>query len=328
MIEAGPPADLVTSYASLLPIKVMCELLDIPVRDQASLIAWTGIFFDTGVASTQERTQAGMAFFVYVRDLVAARRERPGSGIVDELITACDSDGAMTPGELYQMISALLIGGQENTSAILARGLFTLLRQPDLYRLLARDPGRIPAAVEEMLRYEVASEGAFLRVATSDVELTAGTVTEGSAVQVSIPSANRDGGLFSDPAIFDPSRAVNQHLTFGAGAVLLPGRRAGQGRAGRCPGGDHGPPARAAAGDPPRRRALRPGHPSPRDPQPPSHLVATREPSPASPAAPASPGQPRPAQASPGQPRPAQAARSHFRDIWAAWLSRTSRPPG
>jgi cytochrome P450 len=223
VIKAGPPADLAASFAELLPIRVMCGLLDIPEQDQPNLIAWTGIFFDTGSASTKERTEAGIAFITYVRDLVVSRRVEPGSGIVDELIAACDIEGAMSPAELYQMISALFIGGQENTSAVLARGIFALLREPERYAALVADPSLVEPAVEEILRYEVMSEGAFLRVTTCEVELDGGTIPSGSAVQVSIPSANRDSAVFADPDTFDLRRRTNPHLTFGAGAHFCPG---------------------------------------------------------------------------------------------------------
>jgi cytochrome P450 len=223
IVAAGPPADLVAGYGQLLPIRVMCELLDIPADDQPKLIGWTGIFFDTGSASTKERTAAGIAFITYVRDLVESRRVMPGSGIVDELIASCYSDGALTPAELYQMIFALFVGGQENTAAILARGLFRLLAEPGRYAALVAEPDLIEPAVEEILRYEVASEGAFLRVTTSEVVLAGGTIREGCAVQASIPSANRDAAWFSDPGTFDLRRASNPHMTFGAGAHFCPG---------------------------------------------------------------------------------------------------------
>lgn len=223
VIAGGQPADLAADFAELLPISVMCELLDIPPQDKPNLIDWTGIFFDTGSASTKDRTQAGIAFITYVRNLVVSRRVTPGTGIVDELIAACDTEGAMTPAELYQMISALFIGGQENTSAVLARGILALLREPERYAELVADPSLVEPAVEEILRYEVMSEGAFLRVTTTDVELQGGSVPAGCAVQVSIPSANRDAKVFTDPDTFDPHRATNPHLTFGAGAHFCPG---------------------------------------------------------------------------------------------------------
>ncbi|HEY7146927.1 MAG TPA: cytochrome P450 [Streptosporangiaceae bacterium] len=220
---AGPPADLVASFARLLPIRVICELMDVPGPDQAALIGWTGIFFATSAVTADERADAGTAFVAYLHQLVASRRAAPGSGLVDELIRACDVAGTLSQDELYQMIAALFIGGQENTSAILARGILTLLRHRDQYAALAADPGLIPAAVEEILRYEVASEGAFLRVTTQDVELSAGVVPAGNAVQVSLPAANRDAGRFADPDRFDIRRTPNPHLTFGAGAHFCVG---------------------------------------------------------------------------------------------------------
>jgi cytochrome P450 len=223
VIEAGPPADLVAGFAKLLPIKVMCELLDVPTADQKALIGWTGIFFSTAAVSAGERDEASYYFFNYVKDLVADRREHPRDGMIDVLIRACDVDHTLTPAELYQMVLALFIGGQENTSAILARGIFSLLRHRESYAALCADPGLLESAVEEILRYEVASEGAFLRVATEDVDLASGPIPAGSAVQVSLPAANRSDEKFTDPETFDIKRARNPHLTFGAGPHFCPG---------------------------------------------------------------------------------------------------------
>jgi cytochrome P450 len=220
---AGPPADLVASFAKLLPIRVMCELIDVPAADQEKLIGWTGIFFSTAEVSADQRDEASYYFFTYVRDLVAARRADPRDGLLDVLIKACDVDEILTPAELHQMVLALFIGGQENTSAILARGIFTLLRDGGAYAALCADPDLLEPAVEEILRYEVASEGAFLRVTTEDVQLGSGPIPRGSAVQVSLPAANRASGRFTDPDAFDIRRARNPHLTFGAGAHFCPG---------------------------------------------------------------------------------------------------------
>jgi cytochrome P450 len=223
IIAAGPPADLVESFARLLPIRVMCELVDVPDADRAQLIAWTGVFFSTDAVAAERRDEASYYFFSYVRELVAARRAEPRDGLLDALIKACDVDEILTQAELLQMVLALFIGGQENTSAILARGIFTLLRDGDAYAALCAEPDLLEPAVEEILRYEVASEGAFLRVTTEDVELGSGVIPRGTAVQVSLPSANRASDRFTDPGAFDISRARNPHLTFGAGAHFCPG---------------------------------------------------------------------------------------------------------
>lgn len=219
---AGPPGDLVAGLAKLLPIRVMCELMEVPAQDQAQIVDWTGIFFSTDPVMAAKRDEASYYFFNYVKDLVAARRAAPRDGLLDALVRACDVDQTLSQPELHQMVLALFIGGQENTAAILARGVFTLLRGGS-WAALCADPGLLGQAVEEILRYEVASEGAFLRVTTEEVELASGPIPRGAAVQVSLPAANRQPGRFADPGTFDIHRARNPHLTFGVGAHFCPG---------------------------------------------------------------------------------------------------------
>ena len=219
----GPPADLVAGFASLLPIRVMCDLMDVSPDDQKRLISWTGIFFSTSTASRADRAEANGQFLAYVLELIAVHRASPGTGLVDELIRSRDADGALTEAELIQMIVAMFIGGQENTSATLARGIFALLRHREAYEALCAEPGLIPAAAEEILRYELPTEGAFLRVTTEDVELPSGTIPRGRAVQASLAGANRDPAHFDDPERFDIRRDPNPHLAFGAGAHFCVG---------------------------------------------------------------------------------------------------------
>ena len=121
------------------------------------------------------------------------------------------------------MIVAMFIGGQENTSATLARGIFALLRHREAYEALCAEPGLIPAAAEEILRYELPTEGAFLRVTIEDVELPSGTIPRGRAVQASLAGANRDPAHFDDPERFDIRRDPNPHLAFGAGVHFCVG---------------------------------------------------------------------------------------------------------
>jgi cytochrome P450 len=220
---SGPPADLAADFASLLPIRVMCELLDVPPDAQKRLISWTGIFFSTSTASRADRAEANAQFISYVHELIAEHRARPGTGLADELIRAADVEHTLTEAELLQMIAAMFIGGQENTSATLARGVFALLREREAYDALCADPGLIPGAVEEILRYELPTEGAFLRVTTADVELGPGAIPRGRAVQASLAGANRDPAHFADPERFDIRRDPNPHLAFGAGAHFCVG---------------------------------------------------------------------------------------------------------
>jgi cytochrome P450 len=220
---AGSPGDLVEGFAGILPIQVMCELMGVPARDLRLFHDWTAVFFNVDAASTAERLRANGEFLAYIKNLIAERRREPGEHIIDLLIAARDRDGRLSEPELVQLICALLIGGQENTASLLARGVLALLRHPDQLAALRQDPDLLDRAVEEVLRFEVPSEGAFLRVTVEDVELPSGTIAAGRAVQVSLPSANRDPSRFQDPEAFDIHRDPNPHLTFGVGAHFCPG---------------------------------------------------------------------------------------------------------
>jgi cytochrome P450 len=220
---AGRPGDLVTGFAGVLPIRVMCSLMGVPEQDHQLFHDWTAVFFNVDAGSTEERLTANREFLAYIKAFIADRRRTPGQDIVDLLITARDVDDQLSEAELVQMVCALLIGGQENTASTLARGVFTLLRHQDQFEALRADESLLDHAVEEILRYEVPSEGAFLRVTTEDVTLASGTIAAGRAVQVSVPSANRDPSRFENPETFDIHRRPNPHLTFGIGAHFCPG---------------------------------------------------------------------------------------------------------
>ncbi|MCX4744830.1 cytochrome P450 [Kitasatospora sp. NBC_01287] len=220
---AGPPSDLVADFAGVLPISVMCALVGVPATDWQLFHDWTAVFFAVDPAALEERLRANREFLAYIRAFLEQRRKEPGEDLVDLLVAARDTDGKLSEGELVQLVSALLIGGQENTASSLARGVLALLRFPDQWAALCAEPGLTGPAVEEVLRFEVPSEGAFLRVTTEEVALSAGAVAAGRAVQVSVPAANRDPGVFPDPERFDIHRTANPHLTFGLGAHFCPG---------------------------------------------------------------------------------------------------------
>jgi cytochrome P450 family 142 subfamily A polypeptide 1 len=111
----------------------------------------------------------------------------------------------------------ILVGGNETTRHVLTGGCEALLRHPDQRRWLAEDPARIPAAVEEMLRWVTPIQN-MNRTATADVVLRGRTIRAGDKVLLLYPSANRDERVFAEPFRFDVRRDPNPHLAFGIGA--------------------------------------------------------------------------------------------------------------
>ncbi|MET8852276.1 cytochrome P450 [Amycolatopsis sp. NPDC004625] len=93
-----------------------------------------------------------------------------------------------------------------------------LARDPDQLAALRADPARLPAAIEEMVRYDGAIELAISRFTTD--EITVGDVTipgGGEVVLLAIAAADRDPARFPAPDRFDTTRATSAHLGFGHG---------------------------------------------------------------------------------------------------------------
>lgn len=215
LIADGPPQDLVKALTSPLAMHAICEIIGVQETGRQIFANWKQGFFST--ASAQERLRSGGLFLRRISDLVQACRANPGDGLIDRLVAIQDNAGGLTEPELRHMISTLFIAGYENTSATIARGVFALMRNPPQYKAICADLSIADLAVEEILRYEIASESALLRVASADVTLPSGQVPAGTAVLPCIPAANRDPSYFARPDRFDIHRTQNPHLSFGAG---------------------------------------------------------------------------------------------------------------
>ncbi len=117
------------------------------------------------------------------------------------------------------MFFLLLVGaGSETTRNALSLGLLTLLDHPDQLHDLRQDPGLLPVATEELLRWS-SPVTCFARRATRDTEVRGVPIAEGDRVTLWYPSANRDEEVFDDPFRFDIRRRPNPHVAFGGGGV-------------------------------------------------------------------------------------------------------------
>jgi cytochrome P450 family 142 subfamily A polypeptide 1 len=175
----------------------------------------------TGAMTVETMERASVAFDEYIayqRRVVADRRGRsPQSDLVSILVHA-EIDGERLDDEEVIMESLLiLIGGDETTRHVLSGGMYQLLRHPDQREALARDPAKIPTAVEEMLRW-VSPIQNMARTASRDVTLRGQRIREGQKVILLYPSANRDAAVFPGPFRFDVTRTPNEHVAFGIGA--------------------------------------------------------------------------------------------------------------
>jgi cytochrome P450 RapN len=218
MIAGGQPADLAEALSWPLPITVICELLGVPVDDRDRFRAWTDqIMAMSGEDAEAVQTARGL-LNSYLAELIARRRENPTDDLLGELVVARDEGDRLSEDELVTFGVTLLVAGHETTANQTGNFVYTLLSRRDLWDLLVADPGLVPTAVEELLRFTPLGAAAnFPRIATEDIEIGGRTVRKGDAVVVQVSSANRDAAVFERPLEIDLHRADNPHVAFGHG---------------------------------------------------------------------------------------------------------------
>ncbi|NBE97271.1 cytochrome P450 [Nonomuraea sp. KC401] len=221
-------ADLIEEFAYPLPITVISELIGVPEEDRSDFRSWTTAMLLSPLDEDQRaRRNAGVeAINGYLAALVGRKRreldhrrpEEEQPDLLSALVSAAGAEeGGLSEDELVGMLQLLLVAGHETTANLIGNGMVALLRHPDQLRLLRDDPGLLPSAIEEMLRYDGPVEQGTLRVAVEDVEVGGVIIPAGGQVAVALAAADRDPGQFADPDRFDIRRQDNAHVAFGHG---------------------------------------------------------------------------------------------------------------
>lgn len=136
----------------------------------------------------------------------------------------------MTDDELVSMVSLLLFGGYETSAQLIGNAVLTVLQHPEQFAALRADPALLPAAVDEVLRFEGPVNPGLNRYALEDVEIGGVTIPKGSYVILGVAGANRDPGHWADPDRFDIARDTGtaRQLGFGYGLHYCIGARLAQ----------------------------------------------------------------------------------------------------
>ncbi|OZV75554.1 cytochrome P450 [Micromonospora echinospora] len=219
MLAAGAPADLVAHLATPLPIRVICDLLGVPFADQDRFHTWSEAIVSTTALSPERAREYVDNLLGYMAGLVEQRRTTPTDDLIGAMVRMRDSDGdRLSEDELVRLAAGLLAAGHETTVNQIPNLVYVLLTNPEQWARLCAEPGLVPSAVEELMRFvPLGATAAFPRYATEDVEVGGVLVRAGEPVVVSIHSANRDEQVFTDADQIDLARPVNPHVAFGHG---------------------------------------------------------------------------------------------------------------
>ncbi len=223
LAKAGARRDVefVEDVAGDLPMQVIGELLGVPDGERARLRAWAAQLTgsqdaDLNPGGAEAAPAASIEMALYAIGLAQSRRGGAGTDLTTLAVNAQVDGHSMNDAEFGGFFVQLATAGNDTTRNLLSHGLRLLLEHPDQLESLRRDESLIPAAVEEMLRYESPLHY-FRRTATRDTELRGQKIRAGERVVLYYGAANRDPDVFPEPERFDVRRSPNPHLSFGFG---------------------------------------------------------------------------------------------------------------
>jgi cytochrome P450 len=216
--------DVIEDLAYPLPVTVISELLGVPAGEADQIKAWSrdvaraldAIALPVGPEVLERGRRATGAMVDYFGRLADERRRQPGEDLLSGLVRAEEAGDRLTERELLATCVLLYVAGHETTVNLVGNGLLALLRHPSEWQRLREDPGRLPGAIEELLRYDgpVQRTG---RMAAEDVRIGGVEIPAGTLVVALLGAANRDPAQFREPDWLDVTREEPRHLAFGAG---------------------------------------------------------------------------------------------------------------
>ena len=223
-VAARGHMDLIAEFAFRLPVVVICEMLGIPRGDRAAFFQRErngGRLLDPVPLTRAEidaENAAHQLTSAYFQQLFERRRREPADDLITQLVQAEENGQQLSNEELTANIILLFGAGHETTVNLIGNGLLALHRHPAQLALLKAQPGLLPGAVEEFLRYD-SSVQMTSRVALEDIpDLGGRPVPRGETVMCLLGSANRDAAAYPDrPEQLDITRPDVKPLSFGGG---------------------------------------------------------------------------------------------------------------
>lgn len=221
LLDQTPEAgnwEFVSGFAGPLPAIVIADMLGVPRDDRDQFRAWSTTLIQSNPVRGEfgAGLDAAAALYEYFRAFLAERRAHPQDDLMTALVQAEVDGEYLSEDELLGFCLLLLVAGHETTTNLLSNSAVVLAQHPDVRQQLADDPELVPAAVEELLRFDSPVQG-LARTLTEPVELHGESMQTGDTVLLLFGSANRDDHAFPHADRFDVNRHPERQVAFGRG---------------------------------------------------------------------------------------------------------------
>jgi len=218
-IAAYGGCDFVTAVTRPYPSLTIAAVLGAPRQDAGRLHTWSTWVqrqFDIRALETSrdDIERAVTEVRDYVTSLLEARRSAPGEDLISDLLAVREQGDRLSAEECVQLVTNVLAGAIDTTAGQLAHAIRLFAGHPGQWRALAADPGLVPRAVDEVLRFEPVTPFTA-RICLEQVEHRDVIFPAGTIVAVCAERANREG---AEGESFDITASRDTRLlTFGAG---------------------------------------------------------------------------------------------------------------
>ncbi|MGB3894542.1 cytochrome P450 [Mycolicibacter sinensis] len=218
--------DVVQDFSGPFPVEVITRMVGVPDEFRQQVRHWMNISLhhEPGqIEISETNMQANIDTAMYYYGLVQERRVNPQDDMLSRLIAAEIPGEDGQPRRLDDIeitgFAALLGGaGAETVTKLVGNAAVLFARYPEQWRKLLDDRSKVPAAVEELLRYEGPVQY-NVRYTLKEAHVSGGTIPAGKPVFLLNAAANRDPEAFTDADTFDIDRDQTeaQHLGLGYG---------------------------------------------------------------------------------------------------------------
>ena len=219
-------ADLVSSFAAVLPLYAISRKLGLPMGSEERQRAWTAALLSHPV-NPGRAAVAKQEVFDFLAPILDERRRAPGDDVLSHLLEHEHDGDRMSDEEIINHIRLLYVVGAATTSDGLSSLLFHVLTRPALLERARTEPDFCERLALESLRYDP-PVSVLPRLAAQGGIIGETVVAAGTLVLCAIAGANRDPSVFPDPDRFDPDRELRETLTFGYGSKFCPGAHLGR----------------------------------------------------------------------------------------------------
>jgi cytochrome P450 len=226
--------DVTGALAFPLPANIVFSLMGVPDQDYPQLKEWCGYraALSWGRPAPDDQVEiatAIAAYRKYLRDLVDLKAAEPGNDLTTDLLAiSAENPDRLSRDEIGSILFSLSFAGHETTTGLIGNTVRRLLEDPARWAEIAADPGLIPGAVDETLRFDP-SVPVWRRITTKATALAGVELPPGAKLFLWLAAAGRDGTVFADPDDFDLHRpGADQHLAFGKGLHYCLGANLGK----------------------------------------------------------------------------------------------------